>query len=333
LLGNEGKEMTNRVRMLAMVLLTVISSRDGSAQVKLPLETKNAALRYWQAFAELKDPPPDVGIQKEMERVLSGEAPWDEAKLGGIVAANDIALGIMQRATKLPDCEWGVEYSRGPQASIAFVPRAYVLSRLNTLRGIRAMAQGQPQAAVDTWIAGIRFAQDLTKGGSLIFSLTAKSVLILEMHTLTAEAKQGRLNSSQRKQLYAAVKALPEGGFDWGLAWEMDEAGADVFFAEMQSSKNPAGLFESLMGEPAPKGCVPPSPQQVQAYHGYMSDVAAALRLKPAATNQRLTELDGKAKGICEAIRVAIPSAQRVNDARIEVIAARQALLQALQTT
>ncbi|MFI5097671.1 MAG: hypothetical protein ACHQT6_06815 [Candidatus Acidiferrales bacterium] len=324
--------MTNRVRILAMVILTVISSRPGSAQVKLPAETKNAALRYWQAFAELKDPPPDSGIPKEMEKVLSGEAPWDEAKLGGIVAANDIALGIMQRATKLPDCEWGVEYSRGPQASIAFVPRAYVLSRLNTLRGIREMAKGQSQAAVNTWIAGIRFAQDLTKGGSLIFSLTAKSVLLLEMHTLTAEAKQGRLNSSQRKQLYAAVKALPEDGFDWGLAWEMDEAGTEVFFAELQSSRNPAGLFESLMGESAPKGCVPPSPQQVQLYHGYMSDVAAALRLKTAATNQRLAELDSKARGICEAIRVAIPSPQRVNDARIEVITARQALLQALQT-
>jgi hypothetical protein len=325
------KDMTIRVQVLAIVLLAVISPRAGSAQAKLPPETKNAALRYWQAFAELKDPPPDLGIQKELENVLSGEAPWDEAKLGGIVAANDIALGIMQRATKLPDCEWGVEYSRGPQASIAFVPRAYVLSRLNTLRGIREMAHGQPQAAVDTWVSGIRFAQDLTKGGSLIFSLTAKSVLILEMHTLTAEAKQGHLNSLQRKQLYAAFKALPADGFDWGLAWEMDEAGTDVFFAEMQSSRNPAGLFESLMGEPAPKGCVPPSPQQVQAYHGYMSDVAVALRLKPAATNQRLAELDGKAKSICDAIRVAIPSPLRVNDARVEVMTARQALLQALQ--
>ena len=325
--------MIKRVRMLAMILLTVVSSRPGSAQVKSPPQTKNAALRYWQAFAELKDPPPDSGIQKEMEKVLSGEAPWDEGKLGGIVAGNDIALGIMQRATKLPDCDWGVEYSRGPQASIAFVPRAYVLSRLNTLRGIREMARGQSQDAVDTWIAGIRFAEDLAKGGSLIFSLTAKSLLTLEMHTLTAEAKQGRLNNSQRRQLYAAVKALPEDGLDWGQAWEMDEAGTDVFFAEMQNSKNPAGLFEGLMGEPAPKGCVPPSPQQVQAYHGYMSDVAAALRLKPASTSQRLAELESRAKGICEAIRVAIPSPQRVNDARIEVITAREALLQALQTT
>jgi hypothetical protein len=68
----------------------------------------------------------------------------------GIAAANDTALGIMQRAPKLPDCDWGVEYRRGPQASIAFVPRAYVLSRLNTLQGIREMAQGQSQATVDT---------------------------------------------------------------------------------------------------------------------------------------------------------------------------------------
>jgi uncharacterized protein YggU (UPF0235/DUF167 family) len=295
-------------------------------------ETKNAALRYWQAFAEIKDPPANKEIQVEMEKVLSGAATWDEARLAGIVAANEIATGIMQRATKLPDCDWGVEYSRGPQASIAFVPRAHVLARLNMLRGIRELANSQAQAAVDTWIAGIRFAQDLTKGGSLIFSLTAKSVLVLEMRTLTAEAKQGHLNNAEKKQLSAAVDALPEDGFDWGLAWEIDEAGTDVFFAEMQRSKKPAGLFESLMGEPAPKGCVPPSSPQVQAYHSYMSDVAAALRLPPAATKQRLVELDGKAKSICEAIRQAIPSPERVNDARIEIIAARQALLQSLQT-
>ena len=185
---------------------------------------------------------------------------------------------------------------------------------------------------MDTWIAGIRFAQDLTKGGSLIFSLTAKSVLMAEMRTLTAEEKRGRLNSMQKKELYAALNALPENGFDWGLAWELDEVGADVFFVEMLRSKDPAGLYESLIGEPAPKECVPPSPQQMKAYHEYMSEVAAGLRLPPATTKQRLADLDVKANGICEAIRVAIPSAQRVNEARIEIIAARQALLQAMQT-
>src|ERR1017187_8885506 len=137
--------MIDSVRVFLLVLLLLSIPSAVTAQMKLPPETKNAALRYWQAFAEIKDPPPSQGVQQEMEKVLSGEAPWDETQLGGIVAANEVALGIMQRATKLPDCEWGVEYSRGPEASIAFVPRAHVLARLNTLRGIREMAKGQSE--------------------------------------------------------------------------------------------------------------------------------------------------------------------------------------------
>jgi hypothetical protein len=302
------------------------------SQVKMPQETRNAALRYWQAFSEIKDPPADQAIQEEMEKVLSGQAPWDEAMLGRIVAANEIATGIMQRATKLPDCDWGVEYSRGPEASITFVPRAHVLGRLNTLRGIREMAQGHSQGAVDTWVAGIRFAQDLMKGGSLIFALTAKGVLMREMQTLTAGAMQGHLNSVQKKQLYAAVNALPEDGFDWALAWEMDEASADVYMAELLRSKDPAGLFETMMGQPVPKKCMPPSQYQVDLYHKYMADVVAALRLPPASAKPRLAQLDPKEYGICETLRVAIPSAQRVNDERMEMMVTRQALLKALQT-
>lgn len=320
-----------KIRLSLSVAFLLLAPAFVSSQMKTLPETHNAALRYWQAFAELKDLPPNQGIQVEMEKVLSGEAPWDEAKIGGVVAANEIALGIMQRATKLPDCDWGVEYSRGPEASIAFVPRAHVLARLNTLQGIREMAQGRPQAAVDTWIAGIRFAQDLTKGGSLIFALTAKSVLLLEVRTLTAEAKQGRLTAIQKKQLYAVVSALPEDGFDWRLAWEMDEAGADFFFTEMQRSQKPASFFESLMGQPAPKDCMPPSAQQVKVYHEYMSEVTSALRLPPPAAKEQLAKLDGKAQTICETIRQAIPSADRVNDARVEIVSARKNLLEALQ--
>jgi hypothetical protein len=104
----------------------------------------------------------------------------------------------------------------------------------------------------------------------------------------------------------------------------------DIFFAELQRSKHPEGFFERLMGQPAPKGCVPPSSQQVHAYHAYMSAVETALRMPPAAARQQIAELDEKLGRICEAIRVAIPSARRVNEARSDVITARQDLLQAL---
>jgi hypothetical protein len=322
--------MKMRVIVTGFVLLLAAIGTTG--QVKMPPETKNAALRYWQAFAEIKDPPVNQGIQEEMEKVLSGKAPWNETKLGGVVAANDLATGIMQRATKLPDCDWGVEYSRGPEASIAFVPRAYVLARLNTLRGLREMANGQSQAAVDTWIAGIHFARDLMKGGSLIFALTAKGILLREMQTLTVEAREGHLNSAQKKQLYATVHAPPEDSFDWGLAWEMDEASTDVYLAELLRSKDPAGLYQSMMGQTAPKGCMPPSTQQVEAYHKYMGDVAMALRLPTTLAKERLEKLDPKNYGICETIRVAIPSPQRTNEERADLVAARESLLQALRS-
>ncbi len=321
-----------RMRLSIAGLLMLVATPGVHAQVKTPPETRNAALRYWQAFAEMKDPPSDKATQDLLEKTAAGEAAWDEAKLGPILDLNADAIGIFQRATKLPDCDWGIEYDRGPHASIAYVSRARVLARLNTLQGMREMAKGQSQAAVDSWLAGIRFSDHLSKGGSLILAWIAKSALLPNLRELTTDAKQGRLNSMQKKPLYAAVHALPEDEFDWGRAWETEEAAGETLFEELQRSQNPAALYESLMGATLPKDCVPPSTQQVQAYSNYMSDVAAALRLPPPAAKQRLAELDGAAKVLCEAIRQVIPAPQRVNDARIEVTVAREALLQALQT-
>lgn len=316
---------------IAICSLFLLMKAFGWAQVKTLPETRNAALRYWQAFSELKDPPPSQDLQAEIEKVLNQGADWDEPKLGGLVVANEIALGIMQRATKLPDCDWGVEYSRGPEASIAFVARANVLARLNTLQGIREVEHGHPQRAVEIWIAGIRFSQDLTKGGSLLFALTAKSVLTQELRAIAVQAKRGHLNGSQKRQLLGAIAALPEDGFDWGTAWEMDEAGADVFFSQVQRSQEPTTLWEKMMGQSAPADCMPPNAQEVGLYHAYMSEVASALRLPPPAAKQSLADLDSKEKTLCESIRIAIPSADRVNDARLEIISARSELLKALR--
>ncbi len=321
-----------RIRLSLSGLFMLVAATGVFGQVKTPPETRNAALRYWMAFAEMKDPPSNKATQNLLEKTAAGDAAWDEAKLGPILDLNTEAIGIFQRATTLPDCDWGIEYNRGVRTSIAYAPRARALARLNTLQGMREMAKGQSQAAVDTWLAGIRFTNHLAKGGSLIFALIAKSVLLPNLHVLMAEAKQRHLNSAQKQQLYAAVNALQEDGFDWGRAWEMEEAAAEPFFAEMQRSQNPAALYESLTGVPAPKNCIPPNAQQVQAYRAYMSDVATALRLPPPATKERLVPLEAQAKGLCEAIRNVVPSSKATNDARIEVTVAREALLQALQT-
>ncbi len=321
--------MKIRLSLAGLVILAAAGGVCG--QVKTPPETRNAALRYWMAFAEMKDPPSDKATQELLVRTAAGEAAWEEGKLGPILDANADAIAMFQRATKLPDCDWGIEYSQGPRASIAYAPRARVLARLNTIQGMRQMARGQTQDAVDTWLAGIRFTSHLAKGGSLIFALIAKGALLPNLHVLTLELKHGHFNTAQKQQVHEAVNALREDGFDWGRAWENEEAASEPFFAELQRSSDPAGTYAKIMGEPAPKSCVPPDAQEVQAFDEYMKAVAGALRLPPPQTKERIAELEGKANGICEAIRRTIPLPQHVNDARIEIIAAREALLQALQ--
>ena len=68
-----------KLRLLILSLLTVLNSQGNVAEVRFPAETQNAALRYWMAFAEMKDPPADKSLQDLLERTSVGQAAWDEA--------------------------------------------------------------------------------------------------------------------------------------------------------------------------------------------------------------------------------------------------------------
>lgn len=321
-----------RKRVCAIGFAWLLAAAGAWGQVKLPPETRNAALRYWMAFAEMKDPPSDKATQELLEKTAAGNAAWDEAKLGPILDANMGAIEMFQRASKLPDCDWGVEYSAGVRASIAYAPRSRVLARLNTLEGMREMARGQTQVAVDTWLAGLRFTSHLAKGGSLIFALIAKSSLLPNLRALNVAVDQGRLNDSQKQQVESALHAMPPDGFDWSRAWELEQAGGDQFFEKLQRSKDPKGFYEAVAGCGAPNTCVPPKAEEVRGYDQYMEGIKTALRLPPLETKKKSAEWDARESALCEAIRNIIPSAGRVNDARVEIVTTREALMQSLKT-
>ena len=319
-----------RFRLWMAIALMLGSACGTRAQVKNPPETKNAALRYWFAFAEIKDPPGDKNIQELLERTIAGEATWDEAKLGPILDANAEAIAMFQRATKLPECDWGLEYSQGPSASIAHVPRARVLARLNTLQGMRQMANGQSEAAVETWLTGMRFSQQVVKGSSLVTALVAKSALMPNLRALTAEAKKGHLNETQKKEIGTAVKALPEDGFDWSAAWGIESAAVGQILQELRKAPNPSGLYESIMRQPAPKQGLPPTTQEMAAYWDYMMAVQAALRQSPAKAKILIDELKTKGQKLSDIEKSMIPNAVKPNEMRLEVAAAREKLLEAV---
>jgi hypothetical protein len=60
----------------------------------------------------------------------------------------------MQRATKLPVCDWGFDYLNGSWTPVWFVMQAKLLSQLNRLQAKREMAHGDSRIAVNAWPAG-----------------------------------------------------------------------------------------------------------------------------------------------------------------------------------
>jgi len=318
----------NLKKWLTLFLIVIFSASAALAQNEAPTETTNAALRYWIAFADLQDSQADKPTQELLEKAAVGEAPWDEAKLGPIVDKNESAIQTMQRATNLPDCDWGLEYSLGPRASIAPILKARVMARLNTLYGIRLAAKGESQKALDTWLAGIRFSEHMAKGGSLIFSLMAKMALVSNLNALRNAAQSSLLNEEERAQAAGVVSALPETGLDWGNALLNEEAALDVALPEMAS--NPREYFQEMMGRPAPEGFAVPTANETAAFRKLMASAEAALRLPPNQAQEKLKTLQGSVRSLHVFFQEATPNLVRINEARMQVQSARNSLLKAL---
>jgi hypothetical protein len=315
-------------KMILVGVCACLCVAASSAQSRKPIETRNAALRYWIAFADLQDLPADKATQELLEKTAAGESPWDESKLAPIVEKNEDAILGMQRASQLPECDWGLEYSRGPRASIAPVVKARIMARLNTLYGMRLAAKGEAQQAVNTWLAGIRFSQHMAKGGSLIFALIAKMGLISNMNALQKAADSGKLSAAQRSQAAAAIRTLPETGFDWGNALAYEEFTLEISAEEMR--KNPSQYFQELMGKPAPDGFTAPGALEVAQYEKFTASAQAAFRKPPAQTSDSLESLQNDLERMHPFFRETTPSFARINAARIELQSAREAALKAL---
>jgi hypothetical protein len=319
-----------KLKLLMAGVLMLVSAFLARPQAKYPPETRNAALRYWMAFAEMQDPPADKATQDSLEKTAAGEAAWDEKQFGPILDANEAAIRMMQRGTKLPECDWGLEYDRGPRASIAYAPRARVLARLNTLEGMREAAKGNPLGAVNTWLAGVRFSEHLAKGGTVIFALIAKSALLPNLRALTTESKQGHLGDAQKKQVSAELKGMREDGFDWSAAWGLEENVGMAILTEVRSSANPGEAYQTIVGQPMPSGAKAPSAGDIAKYREYMTAVEAALSLSPGTSKARLLALESGRRALPEAVQRIVPGTQKLNDARIEVFTARNDLLESI---
>ena len=305
-----------KFRLLATIMAILASAHTVRAQAMFPPETDNAALRYWFALAEVREPPDDEATRHLLEATFVGQVVWDETKLGPILDSNLEALRTMQRATKLPVsvCNWGFDYRNGERTPVWFSMRARLLSHLNALQGIREMAHGDSRAAIDTWLAGVHFGQDMSRSGPMIAAMIAHAMILDNVNPLRDSARRGKLNEEQKTKLSVVVKTMPEDGFDWGTAWGVEFAIGDQFLQKSRTTGKPE------------------SGDKIRAYEEYMLAAQAALREPPAEAKSRIADLESKLRRLGKVEQILIPSLRVPNEARIRLATAHQELIQALST-
>jgi hypothetical protein len=324
---------STRTFVLALLFSFPSVATNAGAQSKPPVETRNAALRYWMAFALLQDTAayPETAVQ--LQKTLDGEVAWDDAKLGRIVDDNIESIQTMQRATSLPECDWGLEYGLGPATPIVFVKNSSrALARLNTLYGIRLFANDDLQKAIDAWLAGVRFSEDVARGGSLFATLVAKAGLSADLKMLTKAAASGRLTSEQKQHIATAIRGLPESGFDWGEAMRYEGVSMEVLLKSFSRSDNPSAVYEKWFEVSAPANFSAPSGRDTANFYKWHAAVESALRLPPDQASARLKALQESVGQLHPLFRAAIPQLERINAARQEVANARRDLLRVLAT-
>jgi hypothetical protein len=298
------------------------------AQLKLPTGTNNAALRYWLAFSELKDEQLEKDTKELLEKTAGGYARWNEEKLGNILDENLHAIQIMQKATKLPQCDWGLETNS--DEPVLFALKARALARLNTLQGMRLAAKGDSEGAVSAWLAGIKFSRDLAKGGTLIFHLIARAAMLSDLNALKKAGEGGVLDAKARGEAFKSLSALPATGFDWGRAWEMEAEFIASGWNDILKSTDPKARYKEIMKEDLTENAKLPTPVELEAFREFMVEVAAALRMAPVEARARLGILRERQDTINPLIRNFIPSFEKVNANREEVLTAREAAIKAL---
>jgi len=321
--------MLMRFRLFVAILVVLAAVGGARAQAKYLPESNNAALRYWVALVEMPDNPlTQEATQKMLLAVMKGETAWNEEKMGPVLDVYADSIQSMQRGTKLPDCNWGLDYQLGNLKLGQTLMRSRGLEEVNTVEGVRQLTKGDSKAAVETWRAGIRFSQDLGRSGPLINAMVASGLLQDELRAVANHAGAGKLPEAQREELYAAVKAMPEDGFDWGLAWGVESAIGDQFLQQLRTSSNPKAMYEKY-GVDAPKG-LPPTTEEIRAYEEYMLAAQAALREPTAESKARADDLESKKRRLGEPEQLLAPAFRLANEPRVRVAAQREELMRAL---
>ena len=133
----------------------------------------NAALQYWQAFAQLPKLS-DSAMTKFNEEFAT--MPLD-AKARELAGKADAALKLLRRGAALKNCDWGVSYDQdGIYALLPHLPAARDLASLACLHARLSLQNGHEAEAAEDYAAAMTLARHASLDGSLVGILVGYNI-------------------------------------------------------------------------------------------------------------------------------------------------------------
>jgi hypothetical protein len=119
-------------------------ARSQAPDVKSDL-AGNAALQYWQAFAQMPT------LDKEQEKILGewSTVALESAVVEKLVVDSQASMKYLHRGAKEKRCDWGLDYSDGISLMLPHLAKARDLARLAALHGRYHFERGNKIALRD----------------------------------------------------------------------------------------------------------------------------------------------------------------------------------------
>jgi hypothetical protein len=170
----------------------------------------NPALLYYQAFAAAPNLDP---ADNNYLRPSTGD--WRGQKLtprfAELLAKYDTQLRLVREAAHATvPCDWGVDWSAGPNTMMLYLARAKAVVQTARLHAMWALQQGQPADACQDLLAALVLGRNLTRDGTFMSVLVQ---IAIEAIICDAIAENfGRFPPEVLQQLAAGLDAPPVRG-------------------------------------------------------------------------------------------------------------------------
>jgi hypothetical protein len=204
----------------------------------------NAALKYWQGFAQL--PALDEQQRKQLGdwEKLSPDAAHRLLSATGV----EKSLQYLHRGARLPRCDWSLDYEDGIGLLLPQLDRSRTLALLACLRARQAFADGRPSEGLDDVLAAMTLGRHVAVDPIMISLLVGYAIDQQAVNALAPVLP--KLDAAALRRLGEGLDGLPSAAtieqtliFEqrcfsgWAIRWlkDLERSGAGDLRAKVRT--------------------------------------------------------------------------------------------------